>query len=218
VTLIDGASACNVFWQVGSSATLNVDADFAGTLLVATSVTVGFRASVNGRVLANGGAVTMNTNAITTPDCTPGSLDIAVPKPPLGVNLRGGPAGSAITGQLGDVMVTDSRGPTIFDWTAFVTCTDFKTGLGISIETVLASQVSYWSGPATSTSGDGDFNPGQANAPAAEPLSDMVPLQAFRHVNGTAINSAVWSPTLVVHVPPANLPGRYTGTVTHSVV
>jgi hypothetical protein len=74
VLLTGGAQACNLFWQVGTSATLGSDTAFAGNILANTSITLDARASVRGRVLANNGAVTMINNVITRPGCTgPGS-------------------------------------------------------------------------------------------------------------------------------------------------
>jgi hypothetical protein len=69
VVLENGAQACNVFWQVGSSATLGTTTNFAGSILASTSITLNTGATVNGRVLALGGAVTMDDNTITVPTC-----------------------------------------------------------------------------------------------------------------------------------------------------
>jgi hypothetical protein len=68
VTLINGASAKNVFWQVGTSATLGTNTAFQGTIIANTSVTLNTGASiVKGRAMALNGAVTLDTNVITTP-------------------------------------------------------------------------------------------------------------------------------------------------------
>ncbi|MDH2428060.1 ice-binding family protein [Sphaerisporangium sp. TRM90804] len=69
VTLINGAQACNVFWQVGSSATLGTNSGFVGNILALTSITVTTGATVNGRLLARNGAVTLDTNVVTRADC-----------------------------------------------------------------------------------------------------------------------------------------------------
>jgi hypothetical protein len=75
VSLINGAQACNVFWQVGSSATLGTGSTFRGTILALTSITVTTGTTINGRVLARNGAVTLDTDTITRPTCatTPGT-------------------------------------------------------------------------------------------------------------------------------------------------
>jgi len=71
VRLENGAQACNVFWQVGSSATLSSASTFVGTIMALTSATLDTGATVQGRVLARNGAVTLDANTITTPStCT----------------------------------------------------------------------------------------------------------------------------------------------------
>jgi hypothetical protein len=80
VNLINGASACNVFWQVGSSATLGTNSDFTGNILALTSITLTTGASVDGRVLALNGAVTMDTNDVTLADCSNDTIPTYVPE------------------------------------------------------------------------------------------------------------------------------------------
>ncbi len=70
VSLINGAQACNVFWQVGSSATLGTGSSFRGTILALTSITVTTGTTIVGRALARNGAVTLDTDTITVPTCT----------------------------------------------------------------------------------------------------------------------------------------------------
>jgi hypothetical protein len=68
VQVINGGSPDNVFWQVGSSATLGTTTEFAGNILALTSITLNTRASIAcGRALAINGAVTMDTNFIDPP-------------------------------------------------------------------------------------------------------------------------------------------------------
>ena len=69
VSLINGAQACNVFWQVGSSATLGTGSVFVGNILALTSITVTTGATVQGRALARNGAVTLDTNTFNVPAC-----------------------------------------------------------------------------------------------------------------------------------------------------
>lgn len=65
VTLTGGAKAENVFWQVGSSATLGTGSDFAGTIVALQSITSNTGATTLGRLLALNGAVTLDGNRIT---------------------------------------------------------------------------------------------------------------------------------------------------------
>jgi hypothetical protein len=76
VTLTNGAQSCNVFWQVGSSATLGTGSSFQGTILALTSISAGTSATIVGRLLARNGAVTLDDNTITQPNCaTPPDTD-----------------------------------------------------------------------------------------------------------------------------------------------
>jgi hypothetical protein len=80
VNLIGGAQACNVFWQVGSSATLGTGSTFRGTILALTSISVTTGVTINGRVLARNGAVTLDTDTITSPTCaTSGGTTVTTP-------------------------------------------------------------------------------------------------------------------------------------------
>jgi Ice-binding-like len=69
VNLIGGAQACNVYWQVGSSATVGTGSAFVGNILALTSITMTTGATLNGRALARNGAVTLDTNTITRSTC-----------------------------------------------------------------------------------------------------------------------------------------------------
>ena len=73
VDLIGGAQACNVFWQVGSSATLGTSTTFAGSILALTSASVETGATIAGRVLVRNGAVTLDDNVVDVPSCTTGT-------------------------------------------------------------------------------------------------------------------------------------------------
>ena len=90
VSLIRGAKECNVFWQVGSSATLGTYSDFTGTILALTAVTVTTGVTVHGRALATTAAVTLDT---TPSACPPAPRRAEPPSPPRAA--AGG--GSAVT-------------------------------------------------------------------------------------------------------------------------
>jgi hypothetical protein len=67
VILAGGAQAKNVFWQVGSSATLGTTSIFEGTIMALTSITLDNGATLTGRALARNGAVTLDSNPVTAP-------------------------------------------------------------------------------------------------------------------------------------------------------
>ena len=82
VALINGASACNVYWQVGSSATLGTNTSFKGTIMALTSIALNTGATLQGRALARNGAVTMDHNTIDSSACAaPSPTPTPAPSP-----------------------------------------------------------------------------------------------------------------------------------------
>src|SRR5450830_2171852 len=65
VVVTNGGSLCNVFWQVGSSATLGTTTSFVGNILALARITLTTGANASGRALARNGAVTLDTNTVT---------------------------------------------------------------------------------------------------------------------------------------------------------
>jgi hypothetical protein len=72
VLLINSASSCGVFWQVGSSATLGTGTALAGSIVALTSITLNTGASLTGRALARNGAVTLDDNHVSVCSGGPG--------------------------------------------------------------------------------------------------------------------------------------------------
>jgi hypothetical protein len=87
VGVINGAQGRHVWWQVGSSATLGVGSTTLGNVLASASITLNTNAVVNGRALAQTGAVTMDTNTFVSP------------------NDHGTPTSKSTWGKVGDVSV-----------------------------------------------------------------------------------------------------------------
>ncbi|MDO4129465.1 ice-binding family protein [Clavibacter michiganensis] len=123
VSLVNGAQACNVFWQVSSSASLGTSSGFAGTILALTSVSVGTGATVDGRTLARNGSVTLDDDAFvsstcgtstspigsgTTPVVTPTPAPSSTPAP----TPTGGSTGGTTGGTTGGSTPTPSPTPT----------------------------------------------------------------------------------------------------------
>jgi hypothetical protein len=85
VLLVNGASPCNVYWQVGSSAVLGTTTSFQGSLMALTSISLNSKATVVGRMLARNGQVSLIENTLTRPLCATGPTT-----PPSG-ETPGGP-------------------------------------------------------------------------------------------------------------------------------
>lgn len=72
ILLTGGAQASNVFWYVNTSATLGTSSVFVGNVLATTSIDLGTNSSVDGRLLAQNGAVTLGgTDTISVPTAVP---------------------------------------------------------------------------------------------------------------------------------------------------
>lgn len=86
--------ACNVFWQV-DTASIGTTADFVGTILALNSITVDNGATIEGRLLARNGNVTLINDTITVPVCadteTPDDTDIIPGVPNTGAPSGNGP-------------------------------------------------------------------------------------------------------------------------------
>jgi type VI secretion system secreted protein VgrG len=86
VSFINGASPCNVFWQVTSSATLGSGSTFVGTILALTSITVMDNVTVYGRALAQNGLVSLINDRFLSLACAGGaSVPIPPTRPPFTV-------------------------------------------------------------------------------------------------------------------------------------
>jgi Ice-binding-like len=66
---VSGVAPCNVFWQVGSSATVGTDSRFIGNILALTSIAAQTGATFNGSLYARNGAVTLDDNTISRATC-----------------------------------------------------------------------------------------------------------------------------------------------------
>jgi hypothetical protein len=120
VLLINGAQACNVVWQVGSSATFGTDTSFVGNVLSHTSITAETGATFHGRLLALGGAVTLDTNTIVASTCAAKTTPTPTPTPSKSPTSR--PTGSPSPSPSGTATssahpsatptATSSKGPT----------------------------------------------------------------------------------------------------------
>jgi len=92
INLVNGAQACNVFWQVGSSATLGTSSNFSGDILAADSITDDGGSTVTGRLLASTAAVTLNNTTVNVPGCSHPAPLATLHVIKLVVNANGGTA------------------------------------------------------------------------------------------------------------------------------
>ncbi len=70
VILINGASPCNVFWHIGSSATLGSGTQFKGNVMALTDITLNNAVNVQGRVLARNGQISLINDVLDNSQCS----------------------------------------------------------------------------------------------------------------------------------------------------
>src|ERR1700722_976412 len=132
VSLINGAQACNVFWEVGSSATLGTGTHFVGTIMAADSITANTGATIHGRLLAQTAAVTLEDNTITTSTCASsssgsgGSTETTTPEETAAIE-KATTGGETTTGGVGTT-TSSGGGTTAGSGTAVTT-----TGAGVLV-------------------------------------------------------------------------------------
>jgi len=78
INLINGARACDVYWQVNTLATIN-GSSFVGTIIAGTGVHFGTNVTLDGRALALGGDVTLLNSTILGPTCATASIPVVEP-------------------------------------------------------------------------------------------------------------------------------------------
>jgi ice-binding like protein len=81
VSLINGAQPCDIFWVVGSSATIAVSTTFVGNIMALAQIAMQTGATLNGRALARTAAVTLDTNRIIQPSGCIGGFTTSYPTP-----------------------------------------------------------------------------------------------------------------------------------------
>ena len=125
IQVINSGTLCNIYWQVGSSATLGTGTTFGGNILAQSSITLNTGASTTGRMLARTGAVTLDANAVTTA-CTLGTPQATCPATALApVALPGGTIGLPYSQS---ITASGGAAPYSFDLSAGV----LPTGLTLS--------------------------------------------------------------------------------------
>jgi cytoskeletal protein CcmA (bactofilin family) len=142
VILAGGAQAANVYWQVGSSATLGVSSVFKGNILALASITVNNAAAVEGRLLARTAAVTLDNNVVVMGAAAVVPVDAIAPVVSSGAPLNGATGvavGSTVVARFSEAMSAAS-----------INSATFMLNQGV---TAMSGTVSYVGGAAIFTPG-----------------------------------------------------------------
>lgn len=116
---VTGGDPCNIWWRIGSSATLDTTTSFIGTLIAQNGTTaLNTGATVNGRILAlSAGTVTLDANTITGPTCA--------------TTTSGGSSGSPSSGSSGSPSSGSTTPPTASSSSVPATPGAPNTGFGV---------------------------------------------------------------------------------------
>jgi Ice-binding-like/WxL domain surface cell wall-binding len=216
VNLAGGAQSCNVFWQVGSSATLGASSSLAGTILAATSISMGDGVTIDGRALARDGAVSMINDTVSAANCTTLMSSSAPTITPFTTKLTG--LSQTVSTTVGGWSVTDAR----------------LGNAGYSVTVTASSPTVDGSTSAAGTGGSIILTPGTASAadnnpPGTGPVS--TPAQILNPTAATIENAAAgtghgeWdfapdagsADSLAVLIPGNADAGSYSSTLTFTI-
>jgi len=187
VVVINAGSLCNIFWQVGSSATLGTTTSFAGNILAQASITLNTGASVTGRTLARTGAVTLDSNSVTAA-CTSGTPPATCP--PIALAPPTLPVGTI--GVLYSQMISASGGaaPYTFDLSAGV----LPTGMTLTAAGLLSGTTATASGSSPTVRGtdtNGCFGTLPYTLSMTCPVISLLPATLPNGVVGSAYNQTL---------------------------
>ncbi|MEY2425692.1 MAG: hypothetical protein QOI61_1264 [Actinomycetota bacterium] len=182
ITLLNGAQACNVYWQVGSSATLGVRTSFVGSILALTSITANTNATVQGRLLARNGATTLDSNLVLAPTCAATPPTTTTTEPPT-------------TTTTASPTTTTSAAPTTTTTTTSVTPTSTTTSTSVAPSTTTTtSQVVP---PTTTTTGVGTPATTTTTTTLLTPTSTTSTTTPTPTTSTTSTSAVVPTPTTV---------------------
>jgi len=166
VTLINSAQARNVFWQVGSSATLGASTALVGNILAFTSISLGASASVSGRLLARSGAVTLSTNSIALPAAAMPVLTILKSVQVFSDPVNGTSSPKAIPGAVMSYTVTvTNSGPGAVDANSTVVTDPVPVNTSLCVSATCNSPVVVFSCTACGLSDPNPANIAFSNVP-----------------------------------------------------
>ncbi|MCM3924994.1 hypothetical protein ND748_25430 [Frankia sp. AiPs1] len=148
-------------------------------------------------------------DTVVTLTLTGGAVNITAPAT---ATLTGAIGTTPVSGSLGLVTVTDTQGLEAPSWVASVSTTDFVAPVGSGLPSIPVTNIHYAPGTVTRVNNTGTAT--NVDFAAAD-----TPVETVTATGGSGINSASWSPTLTVDIPPTAVAGtNYVATITHSTV
>jgi hypothetical protein len=161
IVLLNGAQACHVIWQIGSSATLGAASSLSGVMLAAVSITVGAATTIDGHALARDGSVTLDSDVFTTSACEATPITTTTTAAPVTTTTTAAPVTTTTTAA--PVTTTTTAAP--------VTTT--TTAVPITTTTTAAPVTPTTTATADPTDVGGGTGSGGGSDPPVVPISDL---------------------------------------------
>lgn len=213
--LTNGASASNIFWQITGAASLGADSSFAGTILGFAAVSVGSNVSFVGRILALNGAVTLDSDTITTPPMGVWYLTATITSAALSAVTINGTTTQIASDRTIEWIVTDNR-ETLAAWTLSVSATALTSAAGSvenTVRTLPVGKLSIDPGPVTARD-----RPGSVEGITEKQVIFSGATQPIVWSAGRNPGSYTFNPTFHLSIPPNVFRSNYSGAVGSSPI
>ncbi|WP_197059286.1 ice-binding family protein [Cryobacterium sp. MLB-32] len=213
ITLVNGAQASRVFWQVTGAVTLGAACGFQGTILGLAAISIGAQCAFTGRALTVDGAITLNAATSTDPEPVPGPLEIVTAGAALSAVTLDGTTTQYATGLSTEWTITDARGSGA-SWTVSVEATTPTSAAG-SVEstprTLSVENLSITPGSITARPGSDPIS-----GISAPPLALATSAQALITAVGSHRGTYVLTPAVSLMIPPNAYRSNFSGVIDHS--
>ncbi|MBB5640048.1 ice-binding family protein [Cryobacterium roopkundense] len=215
ITLVNGAQASRVFWQVTGAVSLGAASVFRGTVLGFAAISIGAGCAFTGRALTLNGAIALDSATSTDPDPVPGPLEVVTAGATLSPVTLDGLSTQYSTGYSTEWTITDARGSGA-SWTVSVEATTPTSAAG-TVELVprTLSVGSLSITPGTISAGSGSDPVGGISAPTLA-LSNSP--QALITALGSHRGIYLLTPSFSLAIPPNAYRSNFSGVVDDSAL
>ena len=211
VTMLNGATAANVYWITGGAITIGASSSLEGIFMSSAAITTGASNTITGCLLASAAVVIGASNILypcplTARTLPTGNLSISAPSDCVIPDVS---AGGMTTAETGNIVVTDSRdGYGATSWAVSVIASSLSNS---SHDEISQTAISYSVLGLSSTGGI------IATPTNLESLSATTPLTIVSATGAGALNSSTWHARLRISIPLSQPDGSYSGSITYSV-
>jgi len=215
ISLVNGAQASRVFWQVLGAVTMGAACGFTGTIVGAGAITVGAGCAITGRALSYTGAIVIDSSTFTNPepDPIPGPLEIVTGGATLSPVTLNGTTIQYSTGSSTEWTISDARGSGA-SWAVSVTATTPTSAAGtvdLVPRTLSVGSLSITPGPIVADSGSDP-----ATGISAPALTLSLSPQPLITATGSHRGTYRLTPSYSLAIPPNAHRSNFSGSLDHS--